>query len=289
MTRPRTHRTGCLALTLLLACLLSACGNKEDLGPSLYTIENESAPSINAALDGKGGFLDSTEVQDNKDAATDAEGSDAATDGEEGGVEVPTQMQIYRYRDLPEKGATVEAYMNVLIDPEQSFLIVNSSGQQTGKPDFSAEEGSVILYRANLERRTNFCIRLEWKSSELTVSVYIASNTVGLPSASGSGRYVPETDTPALTAESAVNFLKGLSPQTLNLPGESMAEYNVYYTEGKALVNGITCLRLRLYDTKITEGSNAFLATYFLAADKSHLFRLDATSGEVIELPLPAE
>ncbi len=288
----RAHQACCLVLSLSLVWLLSACGDKNALGPNIYNIEYENAPSLNAALDGQGGFLDSTEVQDNKNAPSDTEdgpdGEQAGnTDENQDAVEVPTQMLIYRYRDMPDKGATVEAYVDALIDADIGFLLVDSSGQQAKKPDFTAEEGSLILYRANLERRTNFCIQLEWKSSELTVSVYIAANTVGVPSASGSGRQMSDPNKTGLTAETAVSYLKSLPPAMLDLPGKNMTEYNVYYTEGKAVVDGNACIRLRLYGVDQPEGSNAFLATYFLSADKSHLYRMDDASGEMIELPLP--
>jgi len=252
----------CLLLPLALCFLLSSCSKKEE-GPSTYELTGDSAPSINNLLDGKGGVLSDSEIPDSSE-----------TD------EADTQNYVYHYKELPDGGQTVASYVEALTASEIGFVIIDSSGRQTDAPDFSAEEGSLTLSRANFDLRKNLIMDLSWQKDTLTTTVHLSDATGAATGAASSDAVDP------MTANDAVNFLKGLPTSVLGLPGDSMREYHVYYMDGKAIVDGVSCLRLRVYQISPPEGSNAILATYFLTPDKKSLYRLNPETNQLETMPL---
>lgn len=264
----KKNKTIIILVASLLCLLLASCRSKEE-GPEAYDVTGDTVPSINKLLDGEGGVLESMELPaDSKEGDSEDEAN------------TEPETSVYHYKDLPNGGQTIEAYVTALTSSEVGFSVINGSGKQTDAPDFTAETGSLTLSRPNLDLRKNLLIDLAWEKSSLTATVYLADGASGK---AGSGA---STDVEAMTAEDAVFYLKGLSPTLLGIPGESMKEYHVYYVDGKAMVDGVSFLRLRVYQISPPEGSNAILATYFLNPDKSSLYRLNPETSELQQIAL---
>lgn len=255
-----------LILTLLLCFSLVSCQNKK--GPSTYEVKGDSVSSINELLHGKGGVFASAELP--QDVKT--------SDGE------PSETGVYHYKDLPQGGQTIEAYVNELTSSKVGFTIVNGAGKQTEAPDYTKEEGALSLDRPNMDLRNNLQLDISWeKDKSCSIKVHMRdSNKASDDASDGQGASSNE----AMTAEDAVNYLKSLAPSQLGLAGKSMKDYNVYYLDGKAVINGVSCLRLRVYEVSPPEGSNAILSTYFLSQDKKTLYRLHPENNEVETLSL---
>lgn len=277
MLNMRKRIVSCLILTLFVCLMLTSCEKKKE-GPSTYELTGESVPSINNLLDGKGGVLSSEELPaEEGEEGTEGEGGEGGEGEEE--AEAP-ETYVYHYEALPEGSKTVKAYVDALTASEIGFVIVNKAGRQTEAPDFTAEEGTLVLSRANLELRKSLIMDLSWKQDTLTVTIYLDDATAA--SASADGEAVE-----AMTANDAVAYLESLTPSLLGLPGTSMREYHVYYLDGKAIVDGVSCIRLRVYQISPPEGSNAILATYFLSPDKTNLYRLIPETNELETISLP--
>lgn len=280
MTR-KQKRLILFTLFLSLSALLSACGSKKPApGPMLLLVDSESVPSINEILGDEAGTFISSDptVEHGLFLKSNSKGDTP----EDSTTAVEPQTYTYLYADLAEGGRTIEAYMRGLIDAEVGFLVVNSSGSRATPPDFSAKQGSLTLTRANLHQRKNLWLTLGWDDTDLTMTASLRDATPeGTP---GAGT---ESSLEALAADGAVNFLYGLPPSVLTLPGDSMKQYQIYFNEGTVEVNGSTCLRLSIYEIGEPAGTNNFVAIYLLACNRSKLYRLDATLTEPTELPLP--
>ena len=223
-------------------------------------------------------------------------------DLDEEGNEIPSPEPItYVYNDLENSGSAVEQYVALLTGPDYSFGIVNAAGRVVGPPDYTQEEGFVVLSRANVHTETMLRFTVLWEPGICTINLYRVdaleartdpeeprreisptgeisrqdSSSSNASATSGGG---------AMTAEEVVSFFQNLSPSTLGLEGESMTEYHVYYMDGKVLVNGDPCSRVRIYTTSYPEESNAFIGT-FLIGTSGQIYKHDIETDTMLELP----
>lgn len=257
-----------ILFVVALGVLLSSCSSSE-AGPKNYELRGETVPSLNKLLDGEGGIFDSEELP-----------ADEASQESES-----PQIYTYYYRDLPENGQTIGAYTNALLATEDGFMIVNATGKQMDPPDYSAETGVLVLSKPNFDLRKSLRVILSWEQTTAELKLYFADSSVSDPIAElALGQKSALVDHSSLTAHAAVSYLKSMKPSSLGLPGDSMDAYHVYFLDGKAMVDEISCLRLRVYEISPPEGSNAILATYLLPGDKSKLYRLDEVNNDIIEL-----
>ena len=92
----------------------------------------------------------------------------------------------------------------------------------------------------------------------------------------------PAAPAPMDTAR-AMDHFSSLSPASLGLSGDSMAEYR-YYATGKTItVDGIKCREIMVYSVSDRAGTNDIEGRYFLSMDTRKLFR-DNGDGGVEEL-----
>lgn len=247
--------------SLALCVALTGCGAhaKEPEPPVSYDVGGDSAPSLNETLGEEGGKLASMEGPQEDEAAS---------------TSIPPTY-TYIYTDLASGLTAVSDYISALTQSEQGFQVVDTDGLTVDDPAFSGEEGSTTLVKASNEEGKQLRLDISWTADGCTVSI----TQQDAPPV--------EKEVEPMTAKTAVDFLKALPPSLLGLEGDSMEEYNVYYLEGEALVNGIPCIRLRVYRMIPPEMSNKIAGTYFLTADKTQLFRLDMESNAVSEIALP--
>lgn len=94
-----------------------------------------------------------------------------------------------------------------------------------------------------------------------------------------------ETDTrDPLTLADAVGFLSLMHPSDLGLSGTSMTDYHVYPEEGSVLVDGLSCVKLGVYELMPHAGTNQIAGIYLLARDLTALYRLDTNTNTVTML-----
>lgn len=250
----------------LLIPLLIAVRSVKPPPPVQYDIAGQNVPALGSVLGAEAAAFDDQKVKP------------ASTEETEAGV--VSDVSTFRYRDLLEGGHTVEAYIQHLTDPEQGFESVDEKGASAELPDFSADGGTLTLKRKIEDSSDKLWIQLLWKDTRLTMTSYLRSPTEEEQAAEAEEKAASRS----MSASDAVIYLKTVPPKDLGLPGETMENYNVYYADGKAIVDGVSCVRLRVYEVGQPEGTNSFLGTYFLSGDQSRIFRLNPDTNQIEEL-----
>ena len=289
----KRNAMGALALCMLLAVTLTACGKKGEeplTTPEAYVLGENSAPPFDQQLT-EGGSLVSLSrqypVQPEETAPpTEAplsqespapEGSPAPEkkdDKKDGEPQGDPDSLIYTYAELPVAGALVESYAKVLADLEDPFQPVDKEGQPTEASDYTGETGTVRLARNAVEPELLYRIRLDWTPTSCAVTVDRVEGHLEKPK--------PPVQVEPMTLTQAVQYLEGISPQRLGLEGDSMDVYDVYPIEGIVMVNGQACIQFRVY-RQTDQGTNDVKGMYLMTADRSHLYRLDPQTGEVMD------
>jgi hypothetical protein len=254
-----------------------------------YQIKSHTIPSLHQVLGTDVGVLDSFELPEEDQAnegkhdAKAGKGTKGSSLPLEGGTGTVPQ-QVYYYSELPNGGPDIQAYVEGLMTASDLDLNpVNAAGRSVPLPDFSQQEGFVLLSMADLDTECMLRVLVSWAGSSCIVRVSIVEAprpsrgeaVDGLTSGGGS-----------LTAEETVSYFETLPPAVLGLEGDSMANYNIYYLDGKVLVNGEPCSRVRIYAESPPEGSNAYMGTFLVTSGRAHLYRLDLLTEEVVELNL---
>lgn len=72
-----------------------------------------------------------------------------------------------------------------------------------------------------------------------------------------------------------------MTPAELGLSGASIEDYEIFSEDIVETVDDMAYIKLNLYDAK---PPYAFAGSYLMAVDGKRLYRLDATTGELVEL-----
>ena len=284
-----------LLFLLLVPLLLTAC-KKQDSPPMSYQIENYTIPSLHQVLGTDVGVLDSFEIpeadeeSEEKDGAEESKGTLGSNPSPESGAATVPQ-QVFYYSELPHGGLDVQTYAEGLMDtPDLDLNPVNAAARSVPLPDFTEEEGFVLLSMSDLNTERMLRVLLSWAGSSCIVRVSIMDaprpsqgDAVDIPTSAESGSPTSSASG-SLTAKETVTYFQSLSPAVLGLEGDSMDAYNIYYLDGKVLVNDSPCSRVRIYAESPPEGSNAYVGTFLVAGNRAHLYRLDLLTEEVVEL-----
>ena len=92
-----------------------------------------------------------------------------------------------------------------------------------------------------------------------------------------------------ISLSDAVNFVEKLSPSLLNLPGESMEQYEILTNQYIIPVDGLLCSEVMVYNRNETTGTNELAATLLVSrGPDSRIFRIDHETERVEELDLGA-
>ena len=90
-----------------------------------------------------------------------------------------------------------------------------------------------------------------------------------------------------ISLSEAVNFVEGLSPSLLNLPGESMDQYEILTNQYIIPVDGLLCSEVMVYNRDDITGTNQLMATLLVSrGPDGRLFRIERESGSVVEVDL---
>ena len=228
----------------------------------------------------------------------------------------------YTYTDLVDAGKAAETYVGQLSG--DGFSVVDEEFvRQTDKPDYTTEEGMVLLAR-------NVSVKQDAAAAASAAPAESVEPTESLDpeaSAEPTPTPTPEPDpepTPepvtyvhtvritwspgvcvvtadeeegkvtapanaaaaqhSVSQRSARKCLEAMSPAELGLPGESMDQYEVLPMDGTEMVDGKPAIRLHVYNDHNVAGSNDIMGMYLMTIDGEHLYRLDLGTNEVIEL-----
>lgn len=286
MIKP-TPRGRLLLFLLVLPLLLTAC-REQDAPPMRYLIKNYTIPSLHQVLGTDVGVLDSFELPEEDKSSAAAhdpklnKGTKSGSPSSKARAGIAPQ-QVYYYSELPNGGLDIQTYVEGLMaDSDLDLNPVNAAGRSVPLPDFSQQEGFVLLSMADLETECMLRVLVSWAGSSCIVRVSIveAPRPSQGETADGSMSEVGGN----LTAEETVSYFQKLSPAVLGLEGDSMDDYNIYYLDGKVLVNEEPCSRVRIYAESPPEGSNAYRGTFLVTGNRSHLYQLDLLTQEVVEL-----
>ncbi|HIY21899.1 MAG TPA: hypothetical protein H9841_08370 [Candidatus Flavonifractor merdigallinarum] len=236
-----------LGLSLALAVMLGSCGDKKEPLPETYTEGEDSLPALGMAGD---------EEEEQQQSLTVT----SETDEESGETK-------YVYTGLSAGGAEAKSYVDQLVQ-NYGCSVIDDTGTVQAEPDFSAEEGTVLVGKDTESESGIFQVQLQWNQDSCTVSTAILE-----------GLKVAEPEEEGLTTEEAVQAIENSSTQVLGLPGTSMSEYLVYARDGYVMVDDQACFVMDIYDQK-----HAIQETCLLTLDGKKLYRLDRATQQVTEL-----
>lgn len=216
----------------------------------------------------------------------------------------------YTYINLNDAGKAAETYVNQLASAEDRFSLVDEDFvRRKDKPDYSAEEGSVIMAR-NLPLpeaeapeatpepdlgasenpdntpeptptpepepdpvRMVLTVRISWSEGQCVVTADEEEGMVTSPPS------VPNSE--SVTMRGAQDRIAAMSPAELGLPGESMDEYEVISVDGVAMVDGIACIRVHVYTEETETQGSEFMGSYLMTINGQHLYRVNPVTDEL--------
>lgn len=179
----------------------------------------------------------------------------------------------YRYEGYTDPRGMLAGYAGLLTAADIGFVYVDDTLTTTEAPDYEAETGTATLAKSVAgDEETVMSIQLEWTAEIGTLVTDTMAGRIRSPR--------PDT----MTLLEAEDYVRGMNPADLGLSGETMDEYNIYPLAGSVLVDGNLCLHISVYSVDESSGANEIAGEYFIAADKSHIYRRDAVSGKVSEV-----
>lgn len=233
-----------IAALMAAVLLLSGCGDKTKTEPPQnYALGDSSLPSLNALVDL------GTEYQFTLNRDEDS--------GEE----------EYVYTGLTDAGACAQEYTQTL--ESEWECRIGSSETDANPPDFFAEEGQALAVLDTEDPDSLFLVTIRWEASSCTV----------VPSLGASADLSWSQEEP-ITLKEAVEYMEGLTPSQLGLPGSSMKDYEVFAQEGTAFLNDEPCLCMNVYRTS----DHQLAQSYLLTVPGLQVYRLDRQTGEAYPL-----
>lgn len=235
---------------------------------------------------------------------------------------VKAKTITYTYVNLNDAGKAAETYAGQLAGESPSFSVVDEEFvRQTDKPDYTTEEGTVLLARNApvVVDETE-----EEPEEEEEQSAAVQATLTGMETGFDAGLLeplpIPEPITyvhtvlitwspgrcvvtvdekegkvtspannsipagQALSIRGAQNRLQEMSPVQLGLDGVSMDEYELIPMDATELVNGMACIRINVYNGSNAAIPNEFRGSYLLSVDGQHLYSLNPGTNTITEL-----
>lgn len=235
--RDRVKILPCLLLAVCLGLTLCACGGKNAAMPETYQVtKDETLPAFGKAL-----------PEETKDGL-------AYTPLEEGkGDEGVTS---YQYNGLTNGGVAVESYVSDLT-ANYDCQIIDEENTATQPPDYTQEEGSVIVGKDS-EDGSGLCVlTLKWTGVSCTVERTFQK-----------GESIQQPENLSLTdaADEVKSYLQG--------QGYAADDYVVWADEGLVRLDNMVCIQVKVY----TADEYAIQDTYLVAAQGGEIYRLDRDS-----------
>lgn len=159
-----------------------------------------------------------------------------------------------------------------IIDP---FHPVNNEYYEMLTPDFTQRAGTVALAKKASGVEKIFMVIVDWHYTGAAVTVYEEEGTLWIAPVKSTGSQG------SLSINDVVGFLETRRPSDLGLDGSSMAEYNVFTSEGIVMVNGVTYRKFIISG----KGTGAYGGTYLVDAE-GNTFVVDDVNNTVSPLKI---
>lgn len=234
--RDRVKYLFCLLLAASLTLALCACGGKGAAMPETYQVtKDETLPAFGQDLpeESQDG-LSYTPVEDEEDQGATG----------------------YQYTGLTNGGVAVESYVDDLTT-NYGCQIIDEENTVTQPPDYTQEDGSVIVGKDS-EDGSGLCV--------LTLTWTGVSCTVEQTFQEGESIQQPQNFSLTQAADAVKNYLRG--------QGKNPDDYVVWADEGLVRLDETVCIQVEVY----TADKHAIQATYLVAAQGGEIYLLDRDS-----------
>jgi len=197
----------------------------------------------------------------------------------------------YSYTGLSSPGSAVQDYVSLMTGEENGFSVVDADFVISEEPKYGAE-GSVLLARSAAPAEGEEDKDKDKDDGEtepeqaakllqlLDISWDLNGCVIVTREAEGEISQPPE----GMTMHEAQEYLESLTPEMLGLEGESMDDYDVFTFDGTVIVDNRACVRMNVYSIDNVQQSNEFMGCYLMSLDGRHLYRLDTSTQEIVEL-----
>ena len=242
---------------------------------------------------------------------------------ESGALAVLAKTITYTYTNLNNAGKAAETYVGQLKGADPAFSVVDEEFVRVkDAPDFTTAEGMVLLARnlpkpepegeetpAPTEEPKEGESAAPDSSAEPSQSPPPSSSvppvdeapdmvlTVRITWSNAEGQCVVTADeaegkvtSPLSEQQSggqsvgirqAENQIRSMTPAELGLPGTSMADYEIFPQDVLETVDDTAYIRLNIYESV---APYTFVGSYLMGVDGEHLYRVDADTGELVDL-----
>ena len=240
---------------------------------------------------------------------------------ESGALAVLAKTITYTYTNLNDAGKAAQTYTDQLRKADPAFSLVDEEFVRVlDEPDFSTPEGMVLLARnlpkpepeaaetpapteepkegesappegsaeptatpeptesqppEDAEPDLVITVRITWTEGQCVVTADEEEGEVTSPP--------PEQRPPSYSIgiRQAENQIRSMTPAELGLPGASITDYEIFPQDVVETVDDMAYIKLNLYDAA---SPYAFAGSYLMGVDGKHLYRLDTSTGELVEL-----
>lgn len=242
---------------------------------------------------------------------------------ESGALAVLAKTITYTYTNLNNAGKAAETYVGQLKGADPAFSVVDEEFVRVkDAPDFTTAEGMVLLAR-NLPKPEPegeetpvpteepkegesaapdssaepsqspppsssvppvdeapdmvLTVRITWSNAEgqCVVTADEAEGKVTSPLSE------QQSGGQSVGIRQAENQIRSMTPAELGLPGTSMADYEIFPQDVLETVDDTAYIRLNIYESV---APYTFVGSYLMGVDGEHLYRLDADTGELVDL-----
>lgn len=238
---------------------------------------------------------------------------------ESGALAELAKTVTYTYTNLVDAGKAAQTYTNQLRTADPAFSLVDEEFVRVlDDPDFSTRSGMVLLARTlpkpepeaeetsapteepkegeseppedSVEPTATpepteppepvdegpdllITVRITWSEGQCVVTADEEEGVITSPP--------PEPPAYSIGIREAESQIRSMTPAELGLSGASIEDYEIFSEDIVETVDDMAYIKLNLYDAK---PPYAFAGSYLMAVDGKRLYRLDATTGELVEL-----
>lgn len=298
-----------LPFSVLLLCLLAACGGKksEDPGPVTYTEGLDTIPALEQVMNKKtGGTLTAVlkSPQEGEDGEKPAPDPDA----------LPYTAYDYQQFTMDKTGGVVKDYIALLTNEFNGLTCKNgltddiykeAAGSITltrhaaaesmappaeekdkkekkkkkdkdkDKEESEPQPSKPVPYSSIKQDPIKLLrVRIDWTPTSCLVTLDHPDQQDFAQSLLGAGTL--------LTFSSAKDLMYSVTPDEIGLPGTSMEEYIMKPGPGFVRVDDTACLSIDVYEKNDT-GTNSLVGQYFISTDGASLYRKVGDSLREVE------
>lgn len=223
--------------------MLSGCGGAKTAPPDNYAIGEDMLPAVQTE---DACFLQKTDSE--------------------------TQQTTYIYQDLESTEKILSQYVETLTK-ENQCSVIDKEGIVQPMPDFSDENGEVLVGTASESGEGLFLLDIQWTEDSLTVLPMLEPDLTIQKTAS------------VKTLDEIIQIFENACPQQLGLSGDNMDEYSIYPEEGYVFIDQNPFIRLNIYRVS----THSFEKTFVISCDGEKIYELDRDTQELTAINLEGD